>query len=68
MKLGGYYTNDHEDSWQDTWRCTVRHPTPEQKARAAELVEEARHENRARKATEMRALFAAAHQAHPKED
>jgi hypothetical protein len=22
MRRGGYYSNDHDDSWTDTWRCS----------------------------------------------
>jgi len=32
MKAGGYYTNDHLDSFEETWRCTTKHvqtPVPE---------------------------------------
>lgn len=28
MKLGGYYTNDHDDSWEDAWRCMTPHAAP----------------------------------------
>lgn len=25
MKESGYYSNDHDDSWTPTWRCSNRH-------------------------------------------
>lgn len=63
MKRGGYYANDHDDSWTDTWKCATRHPTPEQVARAKELVDEARRQNDDRKTREFLALFNAAREA-----
>lgn len=23
MKLGGYYSNEHLDSWEDSWTCSL---------------------------------------------
>jgi hypothetical protein len=40
--------------------CSTRHPTQEQKEQARALVEQARTENTAREATEVRSLFEAA--------
>lgn len=25
MQQGGYYSNDHDDSWTPTWRCSQSH-------------------------------------------
>lgn len=25
MKAGGRFTNDHLDSWEETWRCSLPH-------------------------------------------
>lgn len=40
MRLVGGYSDDHLDSWEDSWVCVTRHPTAEQKARRKALVEE----------------------------
>jgi hypothetical protein len=62
MKRGGYYANDHDDSWEETWTCRTRHPTPEQVARAKVIVDRAREGNDARYREELRVLFEAAEQ------
>lgn len=31
MRLGGYFTNDHLDSWEDSWRCSQAHPSTDKK-------------------------------------
>lgn len=60
MRRGGYYTNDHDDSWQDTWKCGTPHPTPEQRASIKALAQEARQANTEREARELQSLFDAA--------
>lgn len=60
MKLSVSYSNDHDDSWEERWRCTTHHPTPEQMARSAELVAAARQANQEREAGEVLELFLAA--------
>ena len=27
MKRDGYYANDHDDSWTDTYKCSQKHET-----------------------------------------
>ena len=59
MRLVGGYSNDHLDSWEDSWTCVTRHPTAAQEARRKALVEEARAENRTREVRKLREIFSA---------